>query len=179
MTRQTWWIEKRYNVPRHVVETPCHDLTFACCGFLHFLQTILSNSVQSFCYLVLSSPNLAGTCLVRGSVTATHVMAADTDAPAMPLCLLCHVVQRNVLLCVVCTDSPLCYFQAAAQTLYKDEVYPDMITNHLRGGRAARGASGSKGPPATVNSAFAAKWDSKFKDTFGAAGEKVARVSAR
>ena len=75
--------------------------------------------------------------------------------------------------------TPLCCFQAAAQALYKDEVYPDMITNHLRGGRAAGRASASKGPPATVNSAFAAKWDNKFKDVFGGAGEKISIVSAR
>ena len=70
-------------------------------------------------------------------------------------------------------------FQAAARELYKREVYPDMITNHLRGSRAASRASGSKGPPATVNSAFAAKWNNKFKDVFGAAGEKISGVSAR
>ena len=74
---------------------------------------------------------------------------------------------------------PLYCLQAAAGVLYKDEVYPDMITNHLRGGRAASRASGSKGPPATVNSAFAAKWDNKFKNAFGGAGEKISGVSAR
>lgn len=70
-------------------------------------------------------------------------------------------------------------FQAAARALYKDAVYPDMITRHIRGGRAASRASGSKGPPATVNSAFAAKWTSKFKDAFGSEGEKISGLSLR
>ncbi|KAL3131372.1 hypothetical protein ABBQ38_007687 [Trebouxia sp. C0009 RCD-2024] len=69
--------------------------------------------------------------------------------------------------------------QAAARALYKDAVYPDMITRHIRGGRAASRASGSKGPPATVNSAFAAKWTSKFKDAFGSEGEKISGLSLR
>lgn len=41
-------------------------------------------------------------------VTATHVMAADTDAPAvsvshaMPAMLLC--IEENFAVCVLCTD---------------------------------------------------------------------------
>ena len=71
------------------------------------------------------------------------------------------------------------WFQVAAQALYKDTVYPDMITRHLGGSRAAGRASGSKGPAATVNSAFAAKWNSKFKEAFGRDGEKISGLSPR
>ncbi len=54
-----------------------------------------------------------------------------------------------------------------------------MLTNHMRGGRASGRASGGKSPPATVNSAFAAKWDSKFKEAFGPTGDKIASMPSR
>lgn len=63
--------------------------------------------------------------------------------------------------------------------MFKDEAYPDMITHHLRGGRAAGRASGGKSPPATVNSGFAGRWDSKFKEAFGATGDKIITMPSR
>ena len=54
-----------------------------------------------------------------------------------------------------------------------------MIANHLRGGKATGRASGGKSPPATVNSAFAAKWDSKFKEAFGSTGDKMSSMPSR
>lgn len=68
--------------------------------------------------------------------------------------------------------------QEEAGALYKSQVYPDMITTHVRSRGSSR-AAGASSPPATVNSAFAAKFDSKFKEAFGSTGDKVATMATR
>ena len=54
-------------------------------------------------------------------------------------------------------------------------MYPDMIGNHAR----ARGSSRGPSPPATVNSVFAAKFDSKFKEAFASNGDKISTMATR
>ena len=139
------------------------------------------------CWCMCTSNGQAG-CLVQlllmhtdvPAVLAVPAMPAMPAVPAMPVCTGGSPKDSDTCCCVsAALMTPLCCFQAAARALYKDEVYPDMITNHLRGGRTTSRALGSKGPPATVNSAFAAKWDIKFKDAFGGVGEKISGFSIR
>ena len=61
--------------------------------------------------------------------------------------------------------------------MWKAQVYPDMIGNHMRARGSSR-AAGAESPPATVNSVFAAKFDSKFKEAFGT-GDKIATMATK
>ena len=62
--------------------------------------------------------------------------------------------------------------------MWKGQVYPDMIGKHMRARGSSR-AAGAKSPPATVNSVFAAKFDSKFKEAFGSDGDKIATMATK
>ena len=83
------------------------------------------------------------------------------------LCVPCMLMNFMLIMCW--------WLQAEAGALYKAQVYPDMIGNHAR----ARGSSRGANPPATVNSVFAAKFDSKFKEAFASNGDEIATMATR
>lgn len=63
--------------------------------------------------------------------------------------------------------------------MYKSQVYPDMIGNYVRGTRGSARGGSDNSPPATVNSAFAAKLKSKFEDAFGSSGDRIATMASK
>ena len=88
------------------------------------------------------------------------------------LCVPCMLINFTLINLMLITCWSL---QAEAGALYKAQVYPDMIGNHAR----ARGSSRRASPSATVNSVFAAKFDSKFKEAFASNGDKIATMATR